>query len=388
MKMPADRRSLGVLEVGQAGGDVGQPRAPEQVSLLAARRLVGERVEQLVDARSPSSSAAAPPWTAPWPRASALSRAAGPRSRTAAAGCWITGVVSWNSGRDAFSAGASARANGSSSVSVGPSWAAKPLHLAERLVGLRRACPGSSVSPASRLAACEEIAAKFVFDDWISDASWPSTPPSAVATRWRLWIARLRLWLRAESKRRERLRCRGSSGSKRLNVPCSAGDARRLVLERAGAARQQQQQVAPRVAVERGQDLVEIDVRGRAARAQHASVRDGAGLPGARVEREVHVLQRRARAQQHGRVPVDRRVLLEDVHRHHGPPVLELDAPDQADLHAGDRHRLALPGGDRGAGRELGPDRVVALPERERRLVVEDVARRPRVPRRRAPGSR
>ena len=171
-----------------------------------------------------------------------------------------------------------------------------------------------------------------------------------------------------------------SSGAKRLNVPVrrrapgARAPAARPVVERAGAAGEQQQQVVARVGVERGEDLVDVDVRLWCSRPERAPVRDRAGPLGAGIERQVHVLQRRARAQQHGRVAVDRRVLLEDVHRHDGVPVLELrrrrsDRPG--------RRRSSTdwpwPGRDRGALGEHGPDLVVAVAERERRLVLEDV---------------
>ncbi len=53
---------------------------------------------------------------------------------------------------------------------------------------------------------------------------------------------------------------------------------------------------------------------------------------------------------------------------------MQRDAADLADLYAGDRHFLALSAGDaRGVG-EVGLDGVVALPEHERRLLLEDVA--------------
>ncbi len=48
----------------------------------------------------------------------------------------ITGVVSWNSGREALSAGASACANGTSAWSVGPARVRERAHLAERLARL------------------------------------------------------------------------------------------------------------------------------------------------------------------------------------------------------------------------------------------------------------
>jgi hypothetical protein len=72
-------------------------------------------------------------------------------------------------------------------------------------------------------------------------------------------------------------------------------------------------------------------------------------------------------------VVVDRRVLLVDVHRHDRVAVLVGDAADLADLDTRDVDRLPLARGDRRAGRELGPDRVVALEQRERGLVEQDV---------------
>ena len=68
------------------------------------------------------------------------------------------------------------------------------------------------------MASCEEIAEKFVFEDLISDVSWPLTLPSDLVTTARLWIERLML----------RWRCASSlvnvcvsrfSGAKRLNTP-------------------------------------------------------------------------------------------------------------------------------------------------------------------------
>ena len=45
----------------------------------------------------------------------------------------------------------------------------------------------------------DAIAWKFVFDCFTSEASCVSTPPSELATRLRLWIARFRFELRCES---------------------------------------------------------------------------------------------------------------------------------------------------------------------------------------------
>ena len=146
------------------------------------------------------------------------------------------------------------------------------------------------------------------------------------------------------------------------------------ILERLRAPREQQQEVVARVDVERAEDLVDVDVGARVGDAQRTPVGDRTRRLGAGIEREIHVLEGRARAQQHGRVAVDRRVLLVDVHLDHGLAVLERYATHLTDLHAGDRHRLALPRRHRGGAGKRRVDRVVALAERERRLVLEDVA--------------
>ena len=70
-------------------------------------------------------------------------------------------------------------------------------------------------------------------------------------------------------------------------------------------------------------------------------------------------------------------VLLVDVHLDHGAAVLELDAADVADAHAGDADGLALAGDDGLRGRELGLElERLGLDEREAQpLLVEDVDR-------------
>ena len=279
--------------------------------------------------------------------------------------------MSWNSGREAVSAGASARANGCSLVSVGPSCAAKPLDLAERLVGLHER-PGQQRQ--SRL----EVRGLRGDRGEVRVRGLDQRRQLPVDAAERRGHA-----LEVVDREPQVVAARGEQGGERPRVPVERlepleralerRDRGGGILERSRASAEEQQQIAARVGVERGQDLVEIDVGRGAARSQQSAGRHRAGLSRPRVDRQVHVLQRRPRAQQHGRVPVDRRVLLEDVHGHDRPPVLELDASDQPDLDAGDRDRLPLPRRDRRAGRELGSHRVVALPERERRLVVEHV---------------
>ena len=145
------------------------------------------------------------------------------------------------------------------------------------------------------------------------------------------------------------------------------------VMEGLGATGEQQHQVVARVGVQRGQDLREVDVGLGVGGRERPAVGHPAGAAGAGIQGQVHVLERRAGPQQHRRVAVDRRVLLVDVHRHDGLAVVQRHPADLADLDAGDRHRLALAGGDRRRGGERRPHRVVRLAEHERRLVAEDV---------------
>ena len=118
------------------------------------------------------------------------------------------------------------------------------------------------------------------------------------------------------------------------------------------AADQQQAQIRPGVAVERRQDLVDVRVgrgvgdRDRAAVLELVVVRAGV-VVGARIELEEHVLKAGLRAQQDGRVLVDRQELPVDRHGHDGVPVLVVDGGDVADPDAGHPDGLALARGDR-----------------------------------------
>ena len=122
--------------------------------------------------------------------------------------------------------------------------------------------PGNSVSACSRLASCEEIAAKFVLEDLISEVSCAVDPAE-----------RLRDLLEVVDRVADVLvRCASSvvnvcvsrfSGAKRLNVPRRSATALGLgaapvggaVVEQLRPAGEQEQQVVAGVGVERGQDL-------------------------------------------------------------------------------------------------------------------------------------
>ena len=130
------------------------------------------------------------------------------------------------------------------------------------------------------------------------------------------------------------------------------------VLERLAAGGQQHDEVVARVAVERRQDLVEVDVRRGLRDRDRVAFLERAGRLVARVHLDDHVLQAGLRAQQHRRVLVDRRVLLADLQVDDGDAVLERDLADLADRHAGDVDRLALAGDDGLRRRELGVDLV------------------------------
>ena len=141
---------------------------------------------------------------------------------------------------------------------------------------------------------------------------------------------------------------------------------------------EQQPQVVARVDVERGEDLVEVDVRERLRDGDPLPLGQLAGLRSAGRELGHHVLEAGLRAQQDRRVAVDRRVVALDVHAHHRPAVLELDARDLADLDARDVDGLPLARGDGLRAAQLRLDLDVVLPEhgdagRQRQpLVVED----------------
>ena len=144
-------------------------------------------------------------------------------------------------------------------------------------------------------------------------------------------------------------------------------------LQALAGAGDQQLEVVARVAVERGQDLVRVDV-GRGVRGPDAAAR-GQRLAGARVHLEEHVLEPGLGAQQRGGVLLDvALVLLLELHRDHGLAVLELDLADLADLHAGGAHRLALSGLDRlGVGQlDLHLQRLLLDQREAQALVGED----------------
>ena len=147
---------------------------------------------------------------------------------------------------------------------------------------------------------------------------------------------------------------------------------RGVALQPLGAGAEQHPQVVARVAVQRGQDLVGVDVGDRVGDRDAVALLELAGRAVARVELQEHVLQPRLRPQQDRGVLVDRRVLAPDLHLHHGATVLELHRADVADLHAGDVHGLALARHDRLRGLELGLHRVEVRPDhRDPRRQVE-----------------
>ncbi len=78
-------------------------------------------------------------------------------------------------------------------------------------------------------------------------------------------------------------------------------------------------------------------------------------LAAAGFDLDDHVVEVGLRSQQQARVGVDQfHVFGLDVHADDGVAVFEIDRGDLADLDAGDVDRLALAGGDRLCGRELG----------------------------------
>ena len=110
----------------------------------------------------------------------------------------ITGVVSRNSGREAFRAGPRLRANGWSACSVVVLAVAKAWTLVS-VCCVCRNVGGNSVRVCSSWVSLAAIAEKLVSDALMSEASSFSTPPKALVTRLRLWMARRMLRWRVAS---------------------------------------------------------------------------------------------------------------------------------------------------------------------------------------------
>ena len=127
-----------------------------------------------------------------------------------------------------------------------------------------------------------------------------------------------------------------------------------LAVEPLARGAEKQLQVAARVRVQRGQDLVEVDVGQRLVDRDGAALRRLARRARARVELDDHVVQAGLGAQQRRGVLVDRRVLAPDLHRHHRAPVDEVHLGDVADVDARHLDRLALARRHRLRGGELG----------------------------------
>ena len=146
-------------------------------------------------------------------------------------------------------------------------------------------------------------------------------------------------------------------------------------LEALAGARDQEAEVVARVGVERGEELVGVDVRRRVLRLDPAAVLERLAV--ARVDLEEHVLQAGLRPQERRGVVLDEAVVLRlELELHDRVAVLELDLADLADLDPGYAHGLALAGLHRLGVGELGlDDERLLLDEREAQpLVLEDVA--------------
>ena len=143
----------------------------------------------------------------------------------------------------------------------------------------------------------------------------------------------------------------------RLDPADRLGERAAVALQRGRPVAEQQRQVVARVGVQRRQHLVEVDVGQRLRDRDPLALRQLPGRLGARRQLGHHVLQAGLRAQEDGRVAIDRRVLALDLHPHDRLAVLQLDARDLAHLDAGDVHRLALARRDRLRRGELGLDR-------------------------------
>ena len=154
-----------------------------------------------------------------------------------------------------------------------------------------------------------------------------------------------------------------------------------VAAERLPAVGQQQLQVRARVAVERREDLVQVDVRQRLPDRDPLPVLQLTGLRRAGRELGDHVLQAGLRAQEHARVLVDRDRVLLELERDDRLAALEPHARDLADLDAGDVDGLALARRDRLGARQLGVDLGEVLaedrhPARQREPLVGEDHRR------------
>jgi hypothetical protein len=143
----------------------------------------------------------------------------------------------------------------------------------------------------------------------------------------------------------------------------------RLALQRGPEAVEHVAQVLARVALERGEHLVELDRRRGLGQLERAAVVElrGAGRAGLEVDEEV-ALEEDARPDLGAGVGADRAALVGDLHRHDGVvrAVLRVDLLDLADVDAGDAHRRVGP--QAVGGLEHGVDLVAA---RERDVLRE-----------------
>ncbi len=222
MNSAAHHRTVGVLQARQRVRDVAQPRAPEQVALLGSPRLVGELLNSAFSTPIERASAGVARRSLAEAGVEDLAPAAAPRPRTAAAGsgspAWCRGTAA---GRPPAPGRTRARTAPGRAARACSGWRTPaPCPASAWSAG---ACPGSSDSACSRLASCEEIAWKFVFEELISEVSVPSTEPSARVTSCRLWIERRMFALRCTSSR-VNVPVSRFSGAKRLNVPPQVRD--------------------------------------------------------------------------------------------------------------------------------------------------------------------
>jgi hypothetical protein len=169
---------------------------------------------------------------------------------------------------------------------------------------------------------------------------------------------------------------------RRLVQPEDLAQVGAAVLEAQARARDQELQVVARVGIEHPQDLVRMDVLDRLRDVERLPLLERP--PAARVELEEHVLERRLRPQERGRlVRHEPLVLGVDLHLDHRAAVHQLDLAYLADLHAGYAHGLPLSRRDGLRGRQLGLQRDRRLlDQREAQpLVGDDVGADPQADR-------
>src|SRR4051794_27190107 len=369
----ATDRAVGVLRAEHRRADVVQPRGPEQVALVVAGRVVGQRVEQVVGRLQDRGEAGRQRREVAGGRAQDLHR----RLRVAREGPQLL----LDDRRRGLQEGPRLLQRRAERAGAGTQAAERRAEHPAELVGLGDGLVGLGQRAGQQLQRLAELGV--LVGEGLEDGV------GGVDERRELLVLgadRAHQLLEVVDRARDVLTAHRQRPGDLQDVAVGRLDAperRRQVLavaaQRLPAAGDEELQVAARVAVERREELVGVDVGQRLSdRDDLLLVVDRPGGLRARRQLDNHVVQAGLRTQQRGRVLVHVRVLLADLQRDDRAAVLELDLAQLADRHAGDVDRLALARRDRLRGGELrlvgdevGPDYRDPLGQVEA-LVAED----------------